>query len=276
MKLNHVILLILIVCLSTACKKEETVADSIDSTAELMTAIDQSRGEGESNMIQTMSKGGLDRRLSAKTSGLDSLVIPDCATETLDTTSVPRVYEINFGTVDCPCWDGKNRRGKLRTTWTGDVRDSGTVITTTAIDFYLNNVAWVYTHKESNIGLSPLGHPMRQVEVTDCKILGADGTVEYYAKRTIEHTKGRNTPDNLGDDEFLIRGETNGKDRKGNTFSSLILKPLKFNNDCKFISAGSIELIRNQEKRRLEYGDGICDNKAKMYIRGEVFDYELR
>lgn len=276
MKIYPLYLLILIVFTISACKKKETVTETIDSTAELMTAIDQSRGEGESNMIQTMSKGGLDRRLSAKTSGLDSLDIPDCATETFDTLSVPRVYEIDFGTVDCPCWDGKNRRGKIRTTWTGGISDSGTVITTTAIDFYLNNVAWNYTHIERNIGLSPLGHPMRQVEVTDCKIFGADGTVEYYANRTIEHTKGRNTPDNLSDDEFLIRGETNGKDRKGNSFSSIILKPLKFNNDCRFISAGSIELTRNQEKRRLEYGEGVCDNKAKMYIKGDAFDYELR
>jgi hypothetical protein len=260
----------------TACKKDEVVEDTSDSAAELITAVDQSRGEGESNMIQTMSKGGLDRRLSAKNSGLDSLVIPDCATETLDTTSAIRSYEIDFGTTNCLCWDGKNRRGKLRTTWSGAISDSATVITTTAIDFYLNNVAWIYTHRESNIGLSPLGHPMRQVEVTECKILGGDGTVEYYANRTLEHTKGRNTPAYMADDEFLIRGETRGKDRKGNDFSSLILKPLKFNNDCKFISAGSIEFKRNQELRRLEYGDGACDNKAMIYIRGVGYSYELR
>jgi|GEM_PF-6826350 len=260
----------------TPCKKEEVVAYFIDSDAQFTTAVNQSRVEGESNMIQTMSKGGLDWRLSVKKSDLDSLLIPDCATETLDTTSVLLRYQVDFDTTNCLCWDGKNRREKLRTIGSGAVRDSATIITTTAINFYLNNAAWVYMHKESNLGLSPLGQPTRQVEVTECKILGRNGTVEYYANRTLDHTKGRNSPAYIADNEFLFRGETRVKDRKGNKVSSQILAPLTYNSACKFISAGSIEFKRNQEQRGQEYGDVACDNKAKIYIHGVGYSYQLR
>jgi len=266
---------ILVLLFMLACKKEEDIV-AIDSDAEMLTAIDHQRGESESNMIFTMSKGGLDRRLSAKNSGIDSLDLPACATEFLDTLSMPRVYEVDYGNQNCLCWDGKNRRGKIRITWTGNVRDSGTVITTSADSFYLNNIFWSYTHKETNIGRSPMGHPMKLIEVTECKIFGNDGMVEYTSSRTREHTKGRETPMFLGDDEFLIRGTSQGKDRNGNTFSTQILKPLKFNNDCRFFSAGSLELKRNNKDiRRIEFGHGACDNEAMLYIGGIAYPIKL-
>jgi hypothetical protein len=100
--------------------------------------------------------------------------------------------------------------------------------------------------------------------------------VEYYANRTLDHTKGINTPAYIADNEFLFRGETRVKDRKGNKVSSQILTPLTYNSACKFISAGSIEFKRNQEQRRQEYGDVACDNKAKIYIHGVGYSYQLR
>lgn len=275
----NILLLITLIFIS-GCKKnnEEDSSDSTDSGAELVTAEDNNRGESESNSIFSMSKGGLDRKLGAKTDAGDTLNLPPCATETLDTLSTPRTYTIDFGTTNCLCWDGKNRRGKTIITWSGNMRDSLAVMTITTDSLWVDDVRWLYTHRETNLGrIPPQGNPARLIEVTDCKIFGSEGTVEFTSSRTREHTQGHWTPMDMRDDEFLIRGTTSGKDRNGNTFNTEILMPLKFRTDCKYFSAGSMELRRNGgEVRRLEYGDGNCDNDAVMIIKGKPYPFKLK
>lgn len=274
----HFLLMIALMVIFVACKKEEETGTTFNSDDELITATDNNRGETESNTIYTMSKGGLDRRLGAKTLGTDTLEIPSCATETLDTLSNPRKYIIDFGTSGCVCYDGKTRKGRLTMTWSGNPWDSLSYRQITADSFYINNVRWTYSHKETNLGRKPpMGHPVMQVEVLDCKIFGSDGTVDFKSNRTMELVRGHETPQEHKDDEFMVKGSTNGTDRKGNRFTTDIVMPLKFRPDCRYFSAGRMDLRRNdKDLRTLDYGSGTCDDDAVMIIQGQSYPFKLK
>jgi hypothetical protein len=261
-----------------ACKKEKETTNSINSTDELITATDNNRGETESNTIFTMSKGGWDRRLGAKTNGTDTFDVPSCAVETLDTLSNPKKYIIDFGQTGCECFDGKTRKGRLILTWTGNPWDSLSQKQIIADSFFINNVRWTYQHRETNLGRKPpMGHPVMRVEVLDCKIMGADGVVDFKSDRTQELVRGHETPMIFSDDEFMVKGATNGSDRKGNVFSTIITQPLKFRPDCRYFTSGKVELRRNNsEVRTLDYGSGNCDNEATMIIQGKSYPFTLK
>lgn len=261
-----------------ACKKEEETTESVNSDAELITATDNNRGETESNTIFTMSKGGLDRRLGAKTNGTDTFDVPSCAIETLDTLSNPKKYIIDFGQAGCQCFDGKTRKGRLILTWTGNPWDSLSYRQIIADSFFINNVRWSYQHRETNLGRKPpMGHPVMRVEVLDCKIYGADGVVDFKSDRTQELVRGHESPTIFSDDEFMVKGATNGTDRNGNVFTTIITQPLKFRPDCRYFSSGKMELRRNgSEVRTLDYGSGSCDNQATMIIQGKSFPFTLK
>lgn len=258
-----------------SCKKvEEEVAE-----ANTVMAVDNNRAETESQMILSMSKGGMDRRLSAKTT-LDTLAIPPCATETLDTLSNPKRYVIDYGSTNCACWDGKNRRGRLISTWTGSPHDSLNVITTVADSFYLNNVWYEFTQEYTNLGLVRFAveyHPYFRQKVTKCIVHAPDGTINWTCDRYIEHSRGYLTPRIFQDDEFIIRGSSQGTATKGQNFYAQVLKPLISRYDCRYYQAGSVELKTDvAPTQRIEYGDGACDDKADVYQLGKAFPIKLR
>jgi len=102
-------------------------------------------------------------------------------------------------------------------------------------------------------------------ETCDLTITLADGTTIH---RVEEHIRtwvaGSDTEFNPADDVIELTGSVIVSDSKGNEYSKTITSPLVKTGDCKFITKGVIEYKNSAGKfATVDYGDGVCDNKAK-------------
>jgi len=139
-------------------------------------------------------------------------VLASCATITItpfDLTTFPKIIVVNFGTTNCLCNAGRYRRGKLNLVTTGWVRNSGTVITITPQDYYVNNNKVEGQNTISNKGRNTAGHINYDI-VVHGTISTFEGTTSLDCVRNHEWIEGDNTIFNPWDDVFLIRGEAWG------------------------------------------------------------------
>ncbi|MEY4573313.1 MAG: hypothetical protein RLZ10_2597, partial [Bacteroidota bacterium] len=84
---------------------------------------------------------------------------------TLDTANSVKTVTVDYGSTNCDCNDGKTRRGKIVTTFTGQYLAPGTVITHTPVDYYVNDIRYDGTKTVTNMGLNANGQPYFNVQI---------------------------------------------------------------------------------------------------------------
>jgi len=73
--------------------------------------------------------------------------------------------------------------------------------------------------------------------------------------------------DGITDDVYEITGDGNGTTRNDIDYTLEISTPLRVQLDCRWITEGIITLTpEGYQDRVLDYGDGECDNKARVTI----------
>lgn len=194
------------------------------------------------------------------------LRIGDCAniTVTPDDGSYPKTVTIDFGD-GCRGRDGKLRKGAIILHFTGPIRHSGSVLTITLRDFYINRFhvegTKVITNQSEN------GDIKFTVQVVDAKVTNPGG--RGYTYNSIKHVKqieGGSTNDPQ-DDVFSIEGRSETKFNNGWTTSldtdSALIKKVS----CPWISKGILKIGINNRTLHLDYGapnNGDCDDKALL------------
>ena len=194
------------------------------------------------------------------------LLIGDCATVEVypNDSTYPKTITINFGD-SCVGRDGKTRKGKIVLHLTGPIRRSGSVLTITFVDFYLNRAHLEGTKIITNLSEN---HTIKfTVQVVGGKVTWPGGRGFKYEsfkyKKQIEGMDTRYVRDNV----FEITGESktefnNGLKIKINTVDPLIKKVI-----CPWISDGTLKIVINERTLKLDYGfpsNGNCDNKALL------------
>lgn len=195
----------------------------------------------------------------------------------VDTLSTPKSILIDFGTDVCEDGNGVVRQGKIYSTFTGRLRETGTVITTTFIDYSIDGYEVQGTHTVSNLGLNSSENPYFLVNVDNASITSPDNsfTVSWDSTRQREWISGSETLW-LVDDEYLITGQANGINRFGDPFEMVITQPLKITFVCPWIVSGTIEATPDDNiVRVLNYGSGNCDNNATITVDGNVYNINL-
>lgn len=104
-----------------------------------------------------------------------------------------------------------------------------------------------------------------------------DGTTTaYVAGGTyyVTQTAGMNVP-GAGDDEFVVKGTANGKNRKYTEYNMTITEDLvrKVDKTCsKTFIKGKMEVKNDGAKSvlKLDFGDGSCDNEVKIILPGNI------
>jgi hypothetical protein len=194
------------------------------------------------------------------------LRIGDCATITVtpNDSTYPKTVTIDFGD-GCLGADGKFRRGAIILTFTGPLRHSGSVVTITLRDFYLNRAHIEGTKLISN--LSENGDVKFTVQVVAGKVTFPTGRgYAYDGIKYVKQIEGGSTRI-VRDDVYSIEGRSktgfnNGLTIVLNTESPLIKKVV-----CPWISNGSLKIKINDRVLFLDYGapnNGDCDNKALL------------
>jgi hypothetical protein len=115
------------------------------------------------------------------------------------------------------------------------------------------------------------------VTLTGGKITFADGTTyTREANRTRTWISGMDTPYNIWDDVFSIEGSETGVNRQGETYTHTIVNALQIRRACRWIVAGTMDIVVGDKTATLDYGNGDCDNLATVTINGEIYDIKLR
>lgn len=182
----------------------------------------------------------------------------------------PKTVTFDYGT-GCKGRDGKIRKGKIITTYSGPMVKPGSTATTRFEGFSVDSIKVSGTHITKNNSTSAVLIFTRKVE--NGKLIFPGGGVSVWnATHTNKQVAGLGTPGFPMDDEFEITGGAKGVIEKGTTrieWSRVIVEPLHKAFKCRWIDKGVVNITQNDKKAVLNYGDGTCDNKAVMTINGE-------
>lgn len=285
--------------LITGCKKE--ASDTLTPKEEEEAALSINESEVESEMTfndvfdnvmgvnSELGMGGVgifgktstnlqsDR---SEISRMDS--VPPCVMVTIVPQQpgvFPKTVTVDFG---AGCFShGHLRSGKIKTVYSGPLRNPGSSATTTFENFKIDSVSVEGTHKITNTTATTQGANQRQfkIEVINGKRTRPNGAyTEWNSTRTHTQIEGNGTimP---ADDIFQVRGIANGKVKRGNLivlWNSEITEPLIKKFTCRWISKGRIRTVRQGLPQNtpwtavLDYGTGTCDNQATLTVNGNT------
>ncbi|MEY3968749.1 MAG: hypothetical protein RL137_1655 [Bacteroidota bacterium] len=193
---------------------------------------------------------------------------------TIDTISIPHSLTVDWGSTNCDCNDGKSRRGKIVTTFTGSYLAQGTILTHTPQNYYVNDIQIEGTKTVQNMGLNSNGMPYFNVEIDGQASFPNGETMNYISSRVRTWTSGFNTPIYRWDDTYEITGSATGNHSNGNSFTTLIITPIGINFGCGFPISGIIDLTPSGlPTRTINYGNGTCDFTFTVTVNGNTYTF---
>jgi len=262
--------------LFSSCKKDSTAADS-----DVEPAQDNALAEASFNDVTTITdqaafSGSVNMRV-ASVDREDGSLGSACATVSVDTLSSPHNITIDFGTTNCLCNDGRNRRGKIIASFTGRYRDAGTVISISFSNYFVNDNQLTGTKKITNNGLNTAGNLVYTIEVNGSVIkANGAGTATWVSTRQREWIAGAATPLILNDDVYSITGTASGTTAKGKSYTIAITKALVRKMSCRWFESGVLDVTpQGKPTRTLDYGSTGCDANATVTILGHTFPIVL-
>ncbi len=262
---------LLLVTLALSCQKDDQ-DEYTDVTK------DQNTAETLFNEVKDISDEAYATKTKSGKSGEETewVIIGNCATITLDTSVSPKLLTIDFGSTNCLCADGKYRRGIIQISFTGPYKDSGTVITHTFSNYFVNDHQVMGTKTITNNGLDTNGFLSYTVVVNGSIVKPNNaGTITWNSTRTRTWIAGMNTPNWL-DDVYLITGSATGTSAANISYSMVITTPLQKNIGCKHFVSGVMEITpAGKPTRIIDYGNGNCDNIITITVNNHTFTVYL-
>jgi hypothetical protein len=282
-----------------ACKKDNSSSGNIDPIT-YATATAESDAEAQvvfddvfDNVAGTNDEVGMSGvgiigsannsngdNIIAGVNGTDSITTP-CFSVSVTRLNPPNHFPvkivIDFGT-GCTGRDGRTRKGKIITIYTKRLVEPGAKATTTFDGYYVNNIKVEGTHIIENLSTSD--KRIFHVQVISARLSKPNGNyTEWSSDKTIEQIEGLGTSFWPFDDVFTISGHANGTIHRGNEFmqwSHIISKPLVKKFTCHWIVKGEVTIEKGTNPiAYLDFGNGICDNKATITINGVVHEITL-
>jgi hypothetical protein len=272
---NPLILAVIIGVTLSSCRKDkdDELKDN-DTTA----AADNALAEDTFNDVKTISDEAADGSLTSylMPNENNDRLMGACATITHDTNATPRKLTIDFGTTNCVCNDGRNRRGQIIVTYIGKYRDSASTHTIGFNNYFVNDNEVLGTKTVTNNGHNSAGNLSFTITVSgQINKANNGGTITWNSNRTREWIIGENTP-LWFDDVYLITGSASGTSSSNNSYTAIINSALRKQMSCKHIVSGKFSITPSGKATRLvDFGNGACDNQATVTINGKVYPITL-
>lgn len=183
------------------------------------------------------------------------------------------ILTLDFGSTNCTCKDGKQRRGKIQVEYKGGKEVVGTSVVYTADQYFVNNYG--VSGKKTVTYSAPLTW---NIKVQDGIVTKPDGTkVSWESDRVRKMIAGQTTLTDYTDDTYEITGTSNGVNAEGNKYAFSTETALVKSMGCQYIKAGKLKIERDGKKDAVvDYGDGTCDDKATVKIGNRSKDITLR
>ncbi|MBI1342837.1 MAG: hypothetical protein GC171_07885 [Terrimonas sp.] len=277
-RFNAAILALVFAAFLYSCQKEKSQGNTANSvTAEEAVQYTDESTEADASFddVSDVALSAADEESSAReagTSGRISLFaelrlrIGDCAniTVTPDDSTYPKTVIIDFGD-GCNGRDGKFRKGAMILNFTGPIRVSGSVVTLTFRDFYLNrgHIEGKITFKNQNEnGL----HKYTVTVENGAFTLPSGRGFQYTGIKVVTQIAGMDTR-LIRDDVYKIEGRSRTDYNGGKSVVLNTVDPLIKKVNCHWISEGTLKIVINDRVLKLDYGfpnNGDCDNKALL------------
>lgn len=264
--------------LFTGCRKDEedsdtnAAADNAFAEACYTDVTNIADEAGRSGTISSYRLGDPD----------NSALLSTCATLTFDTVNNADVdtITVDFGSVNCTCNDGRNRRGKIMVYYTGQYRDSGSTHTIGFNNYYVNDNQILGTKTVANLGHNAAGHLVYDINVNGTiNLANNGGTITWTSQRQREWTAGESTLI-WSDDIYSITGSASGTSAAGENFTMNITSPLIRNMalGCRrHFTQGTVQLTpTSRPTRTIDFGTGACDDIATVTIGNNTYTIHLR
>ncbi|PKP03143.1 MAG: hypothetical protein CVU11_09255, partial [Bacteroidetes bacterium HGW-Bacteroidetes-6] len=187
----------------SSCRKD----DENNNENNYRSAIDNATAE---NMFDDVFRQATDGVNSAQDSvegtKTSEHVLSSCATLTItpfDLITFPKTVIVDFGTTNCLGSDGRYRRGSVEMSITGWYRDSGSVITVTPHNYYVNDNYIQGVKTLTNNGHNTSSN-LTYTLVVNGTVTTSEGTISWSSTRYHEWIEGESTILNPWDDVYLI------------------------------------------------------------------------
>lgn len=229
-----------------SCKKE-AILDEIEE--DKVMAEDNSIAEKNSDDASIMSDEAYDKGELTSRGGSGTL---GGAIVTKDT--INKKITIDFGT-GVIGRDGKIRKGKITITYTGPYYITGTVITQTFSNYFVNGHQITGTRTITNNG-------------GNSWTIAASLTIIKSNGKTITWTSTR-TRTKIATGEFNITGSASGTTSTGKSYTITIGTPLYVKIACDNIQSGTITYTRGTKSATVDYSFGTgtpCDDQAEVTL----------
>jgi len=283
-RIKGIVLFGLVLVSIISCKKEKD-DEPVVNDRENFKAIseDHSYMEGELNSVfNTVDNvANEDSAISGKVS---ATVLPACATKTFDIPT--KTLTVDFGTTNCLCADGLNRRGKVIAVFSGKYRTIGTTVTVTLDNYFVDDIQVKGSKTIVNLGNST-GNFKYSYEVKNAEAITPTGTITWETSGIIERIQGDSTF-TPWDDVYSGVATSKGVNRFGNPYTvevdtaNPLIRKIDLNPLCwrNFVS-GILTFTDNKSNVIvLDYDPAntqVCDKLAEMSINGSTpFTITLR
>lgn len=219
---------------------------------------------------------------TSRTSTPVKSILPVCATITTVLTNDTFTKTIDFGVDGCTLPNGNMVKGKIIISFSKNFLTPSKTISYTLVGFYHNGKLIegnkTITRELKSTDLLATVHPVTTHSV-DVKITFPDGKVySRTGTRVREMIEGFDTIGNWEDNVFLVWGYNITTFPNGSKYTFTITTPLRIAMSCKmpFPVKGVIEVVKNDAKATLDYGNGDCDKLANITINGVTKEIVLR
>lgn len=253
-----------------SCNKEkiETTATSEETTGQDAQEGNEV-GDEASNIADAAAKGTV---FNGRFSGVQeqSDYLSSCATITNDSIGVnQKRITIDYGTTNCLCNDGRNRRGKVIVNITGNYFDQGSVKIISFDNFYRNDNKIEGQRTVTNLGQNSSGQYNWKIEARNMKITRTDGKFHTWNSDRVRTMLAGYETAAYSDDEYSVTGTASGSNSNNVSYTAEITTPLHRKLSCRWVDSGVIEFENsNGKKRVLNYGSGNCDSEATVEVTG--------
>jgi hypothetical protein len=194
----------------------------------------------------------------------------------IDTSGTEDTLIVDWGTSNCTCNDGKTRRGKIITTWTGSYYNQGTVITHTPVDYYVNDNKVEGVMTVENMGNNAQGQPYYNIQINGVVTMTTGEIINYTSTRVRTFTNGYATQWNFMDDEYDVTGTATGNDQNNNGWTTNVTSPIHVKVGCPYITKGVVDITpTNLPTRTIDYGAGACDATFTITISGHTYTISI-
>ena len=224
----------------------------------------------------------IQKCVAAKTSAPIKSMLPICATITSVLTGETWTRTIDFGAQGCALPNGNILKGKMIISFSKNFTTPIRTITYKLEGFYHNDKliegSKTITHELKTSVLLATIHPVT-THLIDMKITFPDGKIyTRIGTRVREMVEGFATIGNWEDNVFNVWGSQTTTFPGGSIHSNLIKTPLLLKMSCKmpFPVSGIVEIVKNDAKATLDYGNGDCDKLATITINGLTKEIVLR